>query len=554
VAKDRVVGAFIAVWWERSPVFSERELALVEAMGSQAGVALENARLFQEHQRQLEELSVLYALSRAVTGQLDVEALLQTVHREVGRVLDARNMIVLLYDAARGDFEVALRLLDGTADPNPVRRYAPGHGLMTRVVERRQAIRTTDYEATCRAEGVQPIKASLALPHWLSVPMIAGDEILGVLVLRHAVRPFTEADERLLTSIADVVALALRGARLFAEKTRAHDQLSTAQSRLIRSEKLRALGEMAAGVAHDFNNVLAAIMGRAQLLLSHIDEPGQRRQLQIIEQAATDGARTVRRIQEFTRKRRARPFEPVDLNQVVDEVVEVTRSRWKDEALARGVTYEVGVVPTPLPPVAADPSELREVLINLVLNALDAMPAGGRVTLRTAPAGDGVTCEVVDTGGGMTEEVRQRVFDPFFTTKAEKGTGLGLSVAYGIISRHGGDIEVRSAPGAGSTFIIRLPVARVTTEPPPIASRPNRDGPAGSSSSTTRRTSGRCWPTRWSPRATRWRPPPTAGRAWPSSTRSRSMPCLPTSGCRGCRGGTWRGRSSCGGGRPRSCW
>jgi CheY-like chemotaxis protein len=158
--------------------------------------------------------------------------------------------------------------------------------------------------------------------------------------------------------------------------------------------------------------------------------------------------------------------------------VEVTRSRWKDEALARGVTYEVGVEPAPLPPVAADPSELREVLINLVLNALDAMPAGGRVTLRTGAAGDGVACDVADTGIGMTDEVRQRVFDPFFTTKAEKGTGLGLSVAYGIISRHGGDIEVRSEPGAGSTFTIRLPIARATAEPPPhrMTAAPGRTG------------------------------------------------------------------------------
>jgi GAF domain-containing protein len=272
VARDRVVGAFIAVWWERTPPFSERELALVEAMGSQAGVALENARLFQEHQRQLEELSVLYALSRAVTGQLDVDRLLQTVERELGRVLEARNMLVLLYDAARGEFEVALRRVDGAPDPNPVRRYRLGHGLMSRIVERRQAIRTTDYAAACRAEGVEPIKTSLAFRHWLGVPMVAGDEILGVLALRDTARPFTEADERLLTSIADVVGLALRGARLFAEKTRAHDELSTAQSQLICSEKLRALGEMAAGVAHDFNNVLAAIMGRAQLLLSHDEE------------------------------------------------------------------------------------------------------------------------------------------------------------------------------------------------------------------------------------------------------------------------------------------
>jgi CheY-like chemotaxis protein len=214
-------------------------------------------------------------------------------------------------------------------------------------------------------------------------------------------------------------------------------------------------------------------MGRAQLLLTQLEEPGQRRQLQIIERAAMDGARTVRRIQEFTRMRRDRPFEPVDLNQVVEEVVEVTRSRWKDDAVARGISYEVRVEPTALPLIAADPSELREVVTNLVLNALDAMPDGGRVTLTTSVDRETVVCAVTDTGIGMTEEVRQRVFDPFFTTKAEKGTGLGLSMAYGIVTRHGGEIEVRSRPWQGSSFSIRLPVAR------PPATTPASPGDPG---------------------------------------------------------------------------
>jgi CheY-like chemotaxis protein len=123
------------------------------------------------------------------------------------------------------------------------------------------------------------------------------------------------------------------------------------------------------------------------------------------------------------------------------------------------VAYDVRVETVPVPAVSADPSEIREVLINLVLNALDAMPDGGVVTLRTAAEGGHVLCAVSDTGIGMTEDVRRRVFDPFFTTKAEKGTGLGLSVAYGIITRHGGEIDVRSEPWRGSTFTIRLPRA-----------------------------------------------------------------------------------------------
>ena len=284
VARQRVVGAFIAVWYERTREFSARELGLIEAMGSQAGVSLENARLFQAHQRELAELSVLYELSRAVTGQLDLDELVRTAHRQIGRVLDARNMVLFLYDEGRREFEPALRMFDGKPDPNPVDRYPTGLGLMSRVAERRQPIRTTDYAAACRAEGVEPVTTSLSLSCWLGVPLIAGAETLGVLALRDAERPFTEADERLLTNIAGVVGLAVRAARLFTEKTRAHDELRSAQEQLIQSGRLRALGEMAAGVAHDFNNILAAILGRAQLLLTQIEEPEHRRQLQIIEQ------------------------------------------------------------------------------------------------------------------------------------------------------------------------------------------------------------------------------------------------------------------------------
>jgi GAF domain-containing protein/ActR/RegA family two-component response regulator len=469
VAKDRVVAGFIAVWWERVPELSEREIRLIQGMGSQAGAALENARLFQEHQRKLEELAALYEVSRAVTGQLEVDGLVRTIHEQVRRVLDTRNMVILFYDGSRREFEVALRMFDGRPDPNPDRRYPAGTGLMSRVIQRREPLRTADYLATCLAEGVEPVRTAVALPHWLGVPIMAGDDLFGVLALRDAVHPFTESDERLLTNIAGVAGLALRNARLFESSQRAHDELRATQDQLIRSEKLRAVGEMAAGVAHDFNNILAAIMGRAQLLLTQVEEPGLRRQLQIVEQAALDGARTVRRIQEFTRMRRARPFEPVDLNQTVDEVVEVTRSRWKDDALGRGIAYDVRVETAPIPPVLADPSEIREVLTNLVLNALDAMPDGGAVTVRTSADGSHVLCAVSDTGIGMTEAVRQRVFDPFFTTKAEKGTGLGLSVAYGIITRHGGEIDVRSEPWRGSTFTIRLPRALSDEKRRPVA-------------------------------------------------------------------------------------
>jgi signal transduction histidine kinase len=235
---------------------------------------------------------------------------------------------------------------------------------------------------------------------------------------------------------------------------------------LVRTEKLRALGEMAAGVAHDFNNLLAVIVGRTELLLRRAEEPELARGLETIHQAALDGAQTVRRIQEFTRTRRTRPFRRVDLLDIVREVAEMTRPRWKDEAQSRGISYEVEIDAAPAPWVAGRPEELREVFTNLLTNALEAMPAGGRLVFGLGAVDNGAVVTVRDTGIGMSPETARRVFEPCFTTKGPQGSGLGLAVVWGIVTRHGGTVEVQSRPGEGTTFTVRLPETRSLPEPP----------------------------------------------------------------------------------------
>jgi signal transduction histidine kinase len=276
-------------------------------------------------------------------------------------------------------------------------------------------------------------------------------------VAREAI-PFSARSQDLATALAAQGAVALENSRLYAELRAALATVEESQQRIIRTERLRALGEMSGGVAHDFNNVLAVVVGRAQLMQRQVESADLRRQLEIIERVAQDGAQTVRRIQEFARMRRTRPWQRVDLAELVREVVEATRPRWSDQAHARGVTYAMQLDLSPVPAVTGDPAELREGLLNLLFNALDAMPHGGALTFSTGIDGDRAVCVVTDTGVGMSEEVRQRCFEPFFTTKAEQGTGLGLSIAYGIVTRHGGEIEVWSRPGQGSRFTVRLPI------------------------------------------------------------------------------------------------
>jgi signal transduction histidine kinase/ActR/RegA family two-component response regulator len=224
-------------------------------------------------------------------------------------------------------------------------------------------------------------------------------------------------------------------------------------------EKLSALGELASGVAHNFNNTLTGILARAELLLDSDDPAELKRGLRIIIRTAADGAKTVKRIQDFARQRRDQDFAPIDVDQLMLEVAEITRPRWKDLAEAGNVHIRLDRRISSNAVIMGDASELREVLVNMVFNAVDAMPEGGALTLSTSEEGGVAEFAVSDTGTGMSDEVRTRIFDPFFTTKGKAGMGLGLAVSYGIVRRHEGNVEVESAVGRGTTFRVRLPAA-----------------------------------------------------------------------------------------------
>ena len=238
-----------------------------------------------------------------------------------------------------------------------------------------------------------------------------------------------------------------------AEQERIREQFSQV-------EKMSALGELASGVAHNFNNTLAGILGRAQLLLGSDDLGKIENGLEIIIKTAKDGAKTIKRIQDFARQRRDHDFQLVDMGQLLLDVGEITQPRWKDGAEAANVHISLDLQLHCKALIRGDESELREVLINMVFNAVDAMPQGGILTLAAEEIGDLVEVSVRDTGTGMTEDVRLRIFDPFFTTKGKTGMGLGLAVSYGIIRRHEGTMEVESEVGNGTSFRIRLPASK----------------------------------------------------------------------------------------------
>ncbi len=240
-------------------------------------------------------------------------------------------------------------------------------------------------------------------------------------------------------------------------------ELRQTQQQVIQQERMRALGTMACGIAHDLNNGLSVILGFGDILLADgerfPENSSARMHLQEMVLAGCDNAKLVDRLREFYRPRAPRePRQAVNLNEVIEQTILLTAPKWQSQASGEGATIHIEKELGDIPLVCGVPDELREVLTNLILNAIDAMPRGGSMSFRTRQEGQRVRLEMSDTGAGMTEETRRNCLEPFFTTKGDHGSGLGLSMSYGIIRRHGGSIEITSQLNKGATFTIYLPV------------------------------------------------------------------------------------------------
>ncbi len=239
-------------------------------------------------------------------------------------------------------------------------------------------------------------------------------------------------------------------------------ELKNTQRQVVQQERLAALGTMAGGIAHDFNNALSVIMGFSEILLRDAEEGHTKEKtiqaLKTILTAAGDASKIVGRLREFYRQDDADDVHlPVNFNELLEQALFLTKPRWETQSRAAGIPIQIETHFDPIGLISGDAAALREVLTNLIFNAVDAMPGGGTITLRTLAREDAVVVEVSDTGSGMSDEVRERCLEPFFTTKGEKGTGLGLAMVFGIVQRHAGAVDLRSAPGEGTTFSLRFP-------------------------------------------------------------------------------------------------
>jgi len=334
-----------------------------------------------------------------------------------------------------------------------------------------------------RSPMMEPWLADLGVRSCLLVPVPIRSDAEGILFLAGVeAREFSPDEIESAQVLGSLAALAIENDRLYGEVRAAFDRLRSTQDHLVQTEKAGALGEMAGGVVHEFSNILAIILGKTQLLLARAPEEAVREGLGMIEEAAWRAADIVRRLQGFAATNIEDTSGAVDVNSLVHDAVTLTRALWKDAAEARGVRIEVVTDLENTLPVQGNPAALREAMTNLLMNAIDAMSRGGRLSLTTRAAEGGVRLTVEDTGEGMSPEVRRRAFDPFFTTRGPLRMGLGLSVVYGIAVRHRGRVHLASAEGRGTSVTLWLPGSQApgrAPAPPPVGTPPGEaTGPA----------------------------------------------------------------------------
>ena len=476
IVREMLIGTMVIGTSDPKKHFHQSEIDLLFNFAHQAAIAIGNRLLYEESLAKIKQLTALYEIGKALSSTLDIDRLLE-------------RGLELLHDRLGYD-SCAILLVDKTTDELFVRQVS---GRDFDSVRHRRFRIGIDGIVGWVAKTGEPYYAPDVLkdPHYLvgspeirseaAFPLKMREQIAGILnVESRDLRGFDEDDLKVLSSFASQMSISIENAQLFFDLKQTLSELKQAQDQIIQTEKLKALGEMASGVAHDFNNLLAVILGNIQLLSYQLDHLGLeeiRERLRAIERSSRDGAETVRRIQEFTGIRRDKEFSSISINDLVREVVVMTEPRWKDQAQNKGIQIDLATRFEKVPLVLGNPSELREVLTNIVFNAVDAMPEGGRLTLSTHhSAEDWVELRITDTGMGMTAEVKRRIFDPFFTTKGVTNSGLGMSVSYGIVKRHGGEILVESELGKGSIFAIHLPTG-YPTDTEAEGPGPVREGP-----------------------------------------------------------------------------
>lgn len=423
--------------------------------------------------QQFVRMSLLNQITQAISDRQDTDSVLHVVLRQLEDHMELDLGIVALFDAKAQTLNLAALRVKNSLLAEKFDLHEGSVLLLAETgfqpCEKGQTVYFTDT-----IKETAPFVEKLAVTGWRSavaVPLMVEGKLFGVLVsARLKADSFNSDDCEFLRLLSEHVALAAHQARLHKDLENAYNELRQTQATVLQQERLKALGQMASGIAHDVNNALSPVVGFADIIMNGqygLNLDGKK-YLKYIRMAGEDIAHIVARLREFYRAREENEsLQQLNLNALTEQVVDMTRPRWRDIPQSKGITIEIRTDLAPdIPKLAGIESEIREALTNLVLNAVDAMPNGGKITLRTRVLRHEkggkhprqVVVEVSDTGTGMNEETRKRCLEPFFSTKGKRGTGLGLAMVYGVIERHQGNIEIQSEPGKGTTFRLVFPV------------------------------------------------------------------------------------------------
>ncbi len=447
------LGVVVADEARRSRVFTQPEIDRVMAVASQIAVAIENARLYSEARRRAEELGLVLEVGRSLVATLELRQVLDAGVKNLARIVEAPDAYLFLADPKQGHLELWAaagtfpQLVGSRVPVSP-----PQDSLAALVFHRTEPLA---LESGARDPGIHPDLLGLTQgAAYLGLPLVVRDETIGCALIVDPVGPrrFEAAEVERAAAIANQLAVAVENARLYDDLRRSYAELARAQAQLVQRERLAALGEISAVVAHEVRNPLGVIFNSLGSLRRMLRPEGDAKMLlDIIGEEADRLNRIVGDLLDF-----ARPSTPVlhpePLDRLLDEAVSA--------ALAEnpvGIAVEKQVQ-SGMPPVPLDARLMRQAVLNVAVNAAQAMPKGGTLTVRARVDGAFAQVELSDTGPGVPEEVRHRVFEPFFTTRAS-GTGLGLAVVKRIVEGHRGEVSVSSAPGGGAVFTLRLPVS-----------------------------------------------------------------------------------------------
>ena len=425
----------------RAGAFTQADLELLIMLTSQSAQVIRNARLFDTVRQRAEELGALFTVGKSIAGTLNLERVLSQVVEEAARLMNTQICSLMLL-SEDGRELIIEAVYGGSPDYTDRENLQVNETLIGKVIRAKRPLTVMDVR---EEEGYRhPDLASReGLCSLLSVPMIARGRAIGVLNTYKSTRHrFAESEIQLLSSMADLAAIAIENARLY-------EQMMVLEERIRRIEKLGVLGELAVGVAHEIRNPLTIIKMLVHGLRS---EYAENQDMGIIGSEIVRLNGIVNRFLNY-----ARPAESVsqevDLNGLLDDTVQLVGHRIERQRIEVERRYEA------LPSVQADPDKIEQVLLNLLLNALDAMPEGGGLMLTTHTADTNVAVRIQDTGPGIPAEIRDRLFQPFVTTKPD-GLGLGLSIVRRLADEHHGEVRVETDEGTGTAFILRLPIGR----------------------------------------------------------------------------------------------